>query len=193
MLKSELRKKFLEKRNQLTDSQFKELNESLSLQIIQTFKDFPSNLLIGSFLSINEKREINMEGIHEQLKGFPFFHRLCFPRVITDKKMDFFTLDSKEDLIVSTWGIPEPKEDPAKLIDPNEIQYLIIPLLAFDNNGHRVGYGKGFYDRYLANCSSKLIKIGLSLFDEICIIDDIESTDVPLDVIITPFEVRSTK
>jgi 5-formyltetrahydrofolate cyclo-ligase len=63
---------------------------------------------------------------------------------------------------------------------------MFVPLLAFDVNGHRVGYGKGFYDQYLAKCSSKIIKIGLSLFDEPSIIDEVESTDIPLDIIITP-------
>lgn len=193
MLKSELRKLFLKKRNQLPFETFKNLNVLLSIQVIHYFKNLPSNQTVGSFLPIIDKKEIDTRSLHQQITSFPFLHRLCFPRVITDKKMDFFTLESAEDIVISTWGIPEPKEDPTKLIEPKEIHYLLIPLLAFDKNGHRVGYGKGFYDQYLAHCSPNLIKIGLSLFDEICIIDDVEPTDIALDVIITPFEVRSIK
>ncbi len=186
MLKSELRKSFLEKRNQLTDDTFTKRNEQLGIQVVQYFKNLPSNQTIGSFLPIIDKKEIDTRSLNQQLTSFPFLHRLCFPRVITDKKMDFFTIDSVDELEISNWGIPEPKEDPTKLIQPKDIQILFIPLIAFDENGHRVGYGKGFYDQYLVRCSSNIIKIGLSLFDEISIIDDIEATDIALDIILTP-------
>jgi 5-formyltetrahydrofolate cyclo-ligase len=75
---------------------------------------------------------------------------------------------------------------PSQLVRAKDIAIMLIPLITFDQNGHRVGYGKGFYDQYLAKCSPNLLKIGLSIFDEISVIDDLESTDIPLDVIITP-------
>lgn len=186
MLKSDLRKLYLEKRNQLPFETFKHLNEQLSIQVIQYLKNIPSNQTIGSFLPIAEKKEIDTRSLNQQLASFPFLHRLCFPRVRTNKKMDFFTIDSADELEISNWGIPEPKENPIKLIESKDIQILLIPLLAFDKNGHRVGYGKGFYDQYLERCSSNIIKIGLSLFDEISIIDDVEPTDIALDIILTP-------
>ncbi len=193
MLKSELRKHFLEKRKALTDNQFNELNERLCTQVMLYIKDLPSNQVIGSFLPIKEKHEINTHTIHEQIGNFPFLHTLAFPRVEGVNKMRFYKIGSNSDIEISTWGIPEPKPAIQNLVKPQELQIVLIPLLAFDKNGHRIGYGKGFYDQYLSNCSTNLIKIGLSLFDEISIIEDIEATDIPLDIIITPFEVRSMK
>ncbi len=193
MLKSELRELFLKKRNALTESQFKELNEHLCNQVMLFIKDLPANQVIGSFLPIKKKHEIDTDTIHEQLRNFPFLHTLVFPRVEGENKMSFYKIESNSDIEISTWGIPEPKQIIHNLAKSQDLQTLFIPLLAFDKRGHRVGYGKGFYDKYLSTCSPNLIKIGLSLFDEISIIDDLESTDIALDIIITPFEVRRKK
>jgi len=66
---------------------------------------------------------------------------------------------------------------------------VLVPLLSFDKKGFRVGYGKGFYDRFLMQCKSDCIKIGLSYFDPIDVIDDADEFDVPLDFCITPQKV----
>ena len=63
---------------------------------------------------------------------------------------------------------------------------VLVPLLGFDERGHRVGYGKGFYDRFLAECNPKIQKIGLSLFEPVAQIDDTSDFDIPLDACITP-------
>jgi 5-formyltetrahydrofolate cyclo-ligase len=63
---------------------------------------------------------------------------------------------------------------------------IIIPLLAFDEKGYRVGYGKGFYDRYLKECREDCLKIGLSYFEAVPSVDDAAEFDVPLDFCITP-------
>ncbi len=68
----------------------------------------------------------------------------------------------------------------------SSIDWVLVPLLAFDRRGHRVGYGKGFYDRFLAGCRSDARKIGLSLFAPVVAIDDIGSQDVALDAVVTP-------
>ena len=63
---------------------------------------------------------------------------------------------------------------------------VFVPLVAFDELGNRVGYGKGFYDEFLKNCSKDTIKIGLSFFEAEAVISDIELHDVPLDFCVTP-------
>jgi 5-formyltetrahydrofolate cyclo-ligase len=65
---------------------------------------------------------------------------------------------------------------------------VIVPLLCFDRRGHRVGYGKGFYDRYLQKCRPDCIKAGLSFFDPVDLIDDTYADDIPLDICVTPSE-----
>ena len=70
-----------------------------------------------------------------------------------------------------------------------KIYYFIIPLLAFDKQGNRVGYGKGFYDRFLANCNPETIKIGLSFFEAETKITDVFERDVKLDYCVTPTKI----
>ena len=68
----------------------------------------------------------------------------------------------------------------------NEIDLVLVPLLAFDKNGYRVGYGKGYYDKFLSNCRPDVIKIGLSFFDAVDEIEDIDDYDLPLNFCVTP-------
>jgi 5-formyltetrahydrofolate cyclo-ligase len=75
------------------------------------------------------------------------------------------------------------------LIKPDALDIVFIPLLAVDSTGHRIGYGKGFYDRFLRKCRPNCIFIGLHLFDEMCNIDDIDRHDIRLDFCITPTQI----
>jgi 5-formyltetrahydrofolate cyclo-ligase len=74
-------------------------------------------------------------------------------------------------------------------VEPAAFDVVLIPLLAFDVKGHRVGYGKGFYDRYLANCRPDCLKIGISFFESLASIDDVEAHDIALDMAICPTQV----
>jgi len=189
MQKSDIRKLFLAKRDALTETEWNDLNNKLALNIIQYIQTLPSNLNVGSFLPMEHKKEISTHLFHSQLEGFPFLHSLCFPRVAENNQMTFYKISSENDLELSQWKIPEPKAIEKHLLSPESLHLLFIPLLAFDINGQRVGYGKGFYDRYLEKCNSNLIKVGLSLFSEPVEIDDLHANDIPLDVIITPYKV----
>ena len=67
-----------------------------------------------------------------------------------------------------------------------KIDLVLVPLLAFDKRGHRVGYGKGYYDRLLSQVRHDCRKIGLSLFQPVDVIDDIAASDIELDECVTP-------
>ena len=64
-----------------------------------------------------------------------------------------------------------------------------MPLLAYDTAGNRIGYGKGFYDNFLAECKADTLKIGLSFFPPEPLIEDVREDDIPLDYIVTPEDV----
>lgn len=105
----------------------------------------------------------------------------CFP---AGNELSHHLLDEHTALENNRWGIPEPvgsQEQPV-----SDIDWVLVPLLAFDRRGHRVGYGKGFYDRFLAKCRSDTHKIGLSLFPPEEAIDDVAEQDVSLDAVVTP-------
>ena len=102
-----------------------------------------------------------------------FFLANCFP------------FDEKK-LVENKWGILEPSRENQDKIEPKEIDLVIIPLLIFDKNGNRVGYGKGFYDRFLQQCNPKTLKIGICLEDPIEMIKDVDKFDVKMNFCITP-------
>ena len=84
----------------------------------------------------------------------------------------------------NNWGIIEPLA--SQKIRPDQIDLVIVPLLAVDQNGHRVGYGKGYYDRFLSQCSDQVHAMGVGFFPVVEVISDCEVTDIPLDSYITP-------
>ena len=88
---------------------------------------------------------------------------------------------------LNSWNIPEPENGIA--ISTEQIEVVFIPLLAFDLRGNRVGYGKGFYDDFLNNCSKDTLKIGLSFFEAEANIADVEPHDIPLDYCVTPTKI----
>jgi 5-formyltetrahydrofolate cyclo-ligase len=87
-------------------------------------------------------------------------------------------------MVPNSFGISEPEAGAAYL--PEEIDLVLVPLLAFDTGGHRVGYGKGYYDKFLSACRADAIKVGLSFFGPVDQIDNISPFDIPLNYCITP-------
>ena len=106
-------------------------------------------------------------------------------------KSDFKALTLKnyilsEEVILeeNEYGIPEPIN--GIQINSEIIDVVFVPLLAYDSKGNRVGYGKGFYDRFLQNLDSKTIKIGLSFFSPEVLIKNIDEKDIKLDYCVSP-------
>ena len=95
-------------------------------------------------------------------------------------------LFNEKNLIENAWGILEPSGENQEKILPEQIDLVIIPLLIFDKKGNRVGYGKGFYDRFLQQCKPETIKIGLCLEEAIEEIEDINEFDIKMDLCIIP-------
>jgi 5-formyltetrahydrofolate cyclo-ligase len=91
-------------------------------------------------------------------------------------------------LVTSHWGIPEPQAALGAEVQPAQLDAVLVPLLACDQRGHRVGYGGGFYDRFLAQCRPGTLFIGLSILEEepLAEIADVLPTDVLLHACITP-------
>ena len=103
--------------------------------------------------------------------------------------MKHYLLTDNTKLRTSNWGVPEPV-DGIELM-PSKIDVVFVPLLVFDQKGNRVGYGKGFYDRFLGECKPEVIKVGLSLFGPEDKIDDVTKNDVPLNYCVTPDSIYS--
>lgn len=180
--KGSLRKAYLEKRKALNPERLDEFN----LQICQRLMEFVSweqVQTMHTYLPIPGKNEVDTLGIIEQVRTRFTYVRIVLPKVSEEDTLAHFYYDESTRLEPSIWGIPEPVNAPLTPI--NRIDLVLVPLLTFDKFGSRIGYGKGHYDRFLAQCRSETQKVGLSYFDPIERID-IESTDVPMDAVVTP-------
>ena len=171
MKKAEIRKIVLAQRTQLAEKEFLERSQRVidSLSPLLT-----PGKTIASFKAIPHRNEISLDS----LKG-----DFAFPRVTSAAEGTMEMVVAAE-FAISDWGIPEPVG--GTIVKPTDFDIVLIPLLAFDKNGQRVGYGKGFYDRYLLNCRPDCLKIGISLFDPVDLIEEVESHDIPLDIAICP-------
>jgi len=180
MEKKELRIRYKKLREDLSQEEI----EKQSLQIANMALQLPiwQHTYYHLFLPIIEKKEINTEYLLHILHGKD-------KSVIISKsnfesgEMKHYLLQENTVLKLSSNGIPEPVsgiEVPAKQLD-----VIFVPLLAYDKQGNRIGYGKGFYDRFLAQCNPNTIFVGLSLFEPENLIIK-EQTDVVIGYCITP-------
>ncbi|QLG45556.1 5-formyltetrahydrofolate cyclo-ligase [Costertonia aggregata] len=181
MLKQQLRLDHKQKRNSLSPSQI----DSKSLLIANRLLSIPiwSHQLYHIFLTITENKEIQTNYILSILQGKD--KNIVVPKVEGKNLLRNYLLTDGTVLKKNTLNIPEPVEGIE--IPSEQIDVVFVPLLAFDKKGNRVGYGKGYYDRFLSACRPKTLKIGLSLFEaEKEIITDLNDTDIPLDYCVTP-------
>jgi 5-formyltetrahydrofolate cyclo-ligase len=183
MRKAELRKIYSEKRKKLSPTEYDKLNEKLLAQFSQL--DFSKVESIHLYLPIQQKKEPNTFLIRAWLaEAFPQIKRV-FPKAdFADYSMQHFLDDEKLEIVENAMGIPEPVN--GTLADLNDASIVIVPLLAFDQQGFRVGYGKGFYDRFLMQFPARTRFIGLSYFDPVDEIEDRDAYDIALHSCITP-------
>ena len=142
------------------------------------------------FLSIVAKKEIDTEFLLQVLAGKDKNIVLSKSDFKTGE-MQHFLLTDNTVLRVNSYGIPEPQE--GIQIGETQLDVVFVPLLAFDKQGNRVGYGKGFYDRFLEKCRPDVVKVGLSFFDAETSIADVSDLDIALDYCITPDKVYTFK
>lgn len=116
---------------------------------------------------------------------------VVLPKVVSKEELEFYSISKLERLVEKgSFGIKEPWAKVDNFIDKDEIDLMIVPGICFDKNKNRVGFGKGFYDRYLAD-KNNVIKIGIC-FEEQVLQNDFISTDeydIKMDMVITDKEI----
>ena len=186
--KAELRTYWLEHR--LTLGELQKLENSHEIQQL-FFNNFPlaDVKYVHVFLSIHERCEVRTWNLISTIwkKNAPT--QVCLPRItsMVEGKMESVLLEQNLSIKINKWGLEEPEG--GQVIPPSEIDMVLLPLITFDKNGHRLGYGGGFYDRYLAQCI-KATKIGLSYFEPINELPEINQYDIPMDYCITPHKIH---
>lgn len=180
MLKRDLRLSHLQLRDQLSDSEV--LLKSKDLLRQSRYLPIWDCHTFHLFLSIPEKREVQTSPFISHLNELG--KRVVIPKIIAGNQLENYLLEPTTELKTNSWGIPEPVS--GQVVAPGEIDVVFVPLLAYDHRGHRVGYGGGYYDRFLAQCKPETLLIGLSFFPAAAAISDLEPTDLPMDYCVTP-------
>lgn len=183
MLKAEARKKYRQLRAALGFSEKDKYDDLLLIQFQQMQLPFMDAVL--SYYPLEDRGEPNTflltDYLHFRNPGL----RICYPKTnLQDHSMEAIACHPDSIFTANAFNLPEP--DHNEIVAPEALDLVFVPMLICDLHGHRVGYGKGFYDRYLQRCRPGCIKVGLSYFDPVNHIEDKGQHDVPLNFCITP-------
>lgn len=180
--KEQLRKKYLKRRKELPP----EKAEQLSTKICDRFLLSPNitdHCVFHIYLPIRKNGEVNTLHIIKRLQSLD--KTIVVPRMVPgNTEMETCLLVPDDVLIPNKYGIPEPLECPPFPIE--NIDVVILPLLSYDNQGYRIGYGKGYYDRFIPNLKKSVLKVGLSFFDPEPKTAAPDKWDIPMQYCVTP-------
>jgi 5-formyltetrahydrofolate cyclo-ligase len=186
--KEALRKHYRQLRRDLSDEELQTRSQQVCRQF---FSSIPLDQVhvLHTYLPISSQRELDPAPILNRLRrDYPHIRLVISRTLWQERQMEHVYWDKGVLLQENRWGIPEPVA--GELCPASRIDAVLVPLLAFDREGHRLGYGAGFYDRFLVSCAPTVLSIGLSLFPPLQEpIPGIFSTDIPLTHCITPEEV----
>lgn len=182
MEKQKIRKKYKELRKELSQNLIADLSIEIANKCLQLpIWDYNYYHL---FLPIVKNKEVDTEPILHVLQGKD--KSVVLPKTnFESMEMKSILLQENTPIEITSFGVPEPKQGihiPTEMID-----VVFVPLLAFDKEGNRLGYGKGFYDRFLQNCKDGVITIGLSFFEAENKLPH-EPHDIPLNFCVTPLK-----
>jgi 5-formyltetrahydrofolate cyclo-ligase len=188
MFKKEIRIKYKELRRSLSQNKIEELSLAIANEVL--LLPIWEKTCFHVFLAIEEQKEVNTEYILHLLSGKD--KEICISKTdFETRKMTCFLLTDNTKIRKNDYNIPEPVDGPdaSEEVPSTKLEVVFVPLLAFDKTGNRVGYGKGFYDKFLSECNPNTIKIGLSFFEPEEIISDVNAADIQLNYCVTPNKV----
>ena len=182
-MKNQLRQKYKLLRAELSEQQIDDLSFEIYQNLLHHFNLQNKNISI--FLPIKKFKEVNTWHIINHIKANYYLP------VVKGKELKHIKYEDKHQLKLSNWGIEEPTF--GEEAQPDLFDVVIVPMLAYDKKGNRVGYGAGFYDGFLKECKPNCLFIGVSFFspehDEIKTYE----TDIPLHFAVTPHHIYQFK
>ena len=184
MTKSELRKIYLAKLTALSTEERQVKSRAIAEFFFQK-TDLANTRFLHCFIAIQKFNEIDTSIIFGRLwVEYPKITTVV-PRVVfATGEMENLVFGPETETVQNAWNIHEPTHN--EYVLTREIDVVLVPGLAFDTSGHRVGYGKGFYDRFLAKCRPDCLKIGLSYFAPVEKVSDAGAHDVRVNSILYP-------
>ncbi len=186
MTKQALRKKFLHERKSMAGSQQLKWDELLLIQMQQMDISFVSTLF--TYFPMSASREPNTIACTSYMRWMLPELTIAYPVChFKDSRMEAVIINEETNYKAVQYGIMQPEK--GEVLDPLAIDLVLVPLIVCDKKGYRVGYGKGFYDRYLSQCRNNVQMWGLSYFEPVENIDDTHQYDIPLTHCITPYNI----
>ena len=147
--------------------------------------DFTGIHNVLTYAALEQHREFDPAACVNWLKTSHELQTIAWPKTNPeDNSMEAVSENEQTFFKSNSWGIQEPQN--GEIVNPLQFDMVLVPLLVFDTKGYRVGYGKGFYDRFFARCRKNVLKIGFSFFEPVVKVEDIDQFDVPLSHCITP-------
>ncbi|MBN1613943.1 MAG: 5-formyltetrahydrofolate cyclo-ligase [Deltaproteobacteria bacterium] len=186
--KKMIRKRILAARDALSKENIGEMSGRICERVVllQAIRDCA---VLMAFLSFGSEVETDaiIEWAWQQDK------RVCVPRCRPgERRIDPHRIKSYDDLEPGSFGIREPKPEMATLQPIADIDAALVPAVAFDRRGYRVGYGGGYYDRFLPELPTQTIRVGLAFSCQLVEAIPAGAHDVPVDMIVTEKEVITT-
>jgi 5-formyltetrahydrofolate cyclo-ligase len=183
VIKSEARKLYKEKRQAISPMERAKMDDLMLIQLQTVQLPFITFLL--SYWPIEQYNEPNTHLFTDYLEFQNPELIICYPKTNFEKDtMQAVQTNDDTRFRKNKYDLYEPED--GVVVNNAGLDMIFVPLLSFDKNGFRVGYGKGFYDRYLSQCRSECFKIGFSYFEPLDTIDDANEFDVPLNLCVTP-------
>jgi len=183
MNKAALRTIYKDKRKELSDTDRMKLDDLVLIQFQRL--QLPGIQTLLSYWPIPTHHEVNTLPLADFMRFRMPGLTLAYPRISYEQiSLEAIAVDDDTEYITTQYGITEPQG--GQVLHPEELDMVFVPMLAYDERGYRVGYGKGFYDRYLKLCKDDVIRIGFSYFAPEPLISDVNDFDIPLNFAITP-------
>ncbi|MCX7923376.1 MAG: 5-formyltetrahydrofolate cyclo-ligase [Clostridia bacterium] len=183
--KKMLRKAILDVRNTLEKNEVIHKSSLIMERIISSDSYKRSNTVMCYVDFRNEV--ITREYIAQWIKSGK---KIVVPVVCQDEKGNKELIASEiysveDDLEIGTYGILEPRKDKIRPVEPINIDFVIVPGVAFDIAGNRIGYGAGFYDRFLRKVRGDCVKVAVAFDFQVVDTIPVEEHDVPVDMVVT--------
>lgn len=183
--KEKIRKDLLDRRSRIPEKEYLEKSERI-ISRLRKLPEITNARSIHCYISMNKRREANTHPLLKELINTG--HNVVVPLTHIDSGvLTHVRLNDFEDLQPGAWGVPEPQK--GERVSAEALDLVIVPMVGGDTNRNRIGYGKGFYDRFLQNVSCPAV----GLLFETCLVDEIpvEPFDVKLDKFVTEERVVS--
>jgi 5-formyltetrahydrofolate cyclo-ligase len=176
-----IRQAMLEKRGHLTPFEAAQKSEAICRAVVAT-RAFVSARFIMAY--INARNEVQTDGIIRQAwaEGKHVAVPVCIPQTHT---LLVSELTSFEELRDGFYGIKEPMEEYMRPVSPEQLDLIIVPAVAYDRCGYRIGYGGGYYDRFLSSLDKDIVTIGIAFDIQIVGEVPVQPFDIPVDMVIT--------